>query len=585
MKNPATVLRTMWDRLTEPARKLSPWAEPVNQSAQVTASTLQSYLRAAEAGDPRLLFGLYRDVIASSDHIQGEWGKRKMAMLAQPAAIQPWDPDRPDDAVAAAAIRAMIARCDNWTPALVQLLDATLWPVTVMEKVFEPIHEPVRVPDPTEAAEAEDGTDDATSAALTLPLRYRLAKLELVPYQRLCFRHAFQPAWQMALANASDQAAAQVAPLPVDNWEPDLHVYAVFPNGLVDYALINSQPMNPTRHVVHRGHLLLAQRDTLGGPLRALLGWWLLGMLRRDWFGLFMQRFGQPFVVGRTDVQDVNSVSFLKNALATAQRICGLVVDHETEIELKEVMTSGAADAYERFLGVCNRAMSKIITGLDPSQAAAGLNAGQSRSNENVREDVRMFDQLLLGDTLRKQVFEPFLRINGLTGAAPRIVWGGLSDADAKQFADLLVSLAQAGLEPADAALPTINERIGFEVQRKAAPASPPLLPPAGPMAPGDMDAPDDDEPPITPLRADPTLPKPAHPSDQVAARKAKVLAAAYRGSLAPVRQIVLASASPEECERQLRKFYADWSPDRVAAVTEEALQLCAAAGAADGRS
>lgn len=572
MTDPMAMVREAWARLTAPPQRLAPLAEPVNQSAQITAATLQSYLRSAENGDPRLLFGLYRDVIASSEHIQGEWGKRKMALLAQPCSVQPCDPDDPEDVQAAAAIREMIEACENWLPALIQLLDATLWPVVVAEKVYAPVAEAV-----TERTQATEG--DAPPEPV---LRYKLARLEAVGFQRLCFRHAFTPAWQAALRGASPVTTAP-APLPVNGFEPDLHLYGLLLDGRVDYTLGNSVALEADRHLVHRGHLLISQRDTLGGPMRAILGWWLLGLLARDWFGQFMQRYGQPFVVGRTNVSDPDSVSFLKNALDTAKRVCGLVVDHETEIELKEVATSGAADAYERFLGVCNRAMSKIITGLDPSQAAAGLNAGQSRSNENVREDVRMFDQMLLGETLRKQVFEPFLRFNGIPGDAPRIVWGGLSDADAKACAELLVALSNAGLEPDDEAMPTLNARLGFAVRRKG-------TPPAGlPMGPGmegedGTDATDATEAtegtqgPLTPLRAEPKLPRVTDPSDEVAARKATVLAAAYRGSLAPVRQIVLDSSSPEECEANLRKFYADWSPDRAAAITEEALQLCAAA-------
>ena len=81
-----------------------------------------------------------------------------------------------------------------------------------------------------------------------------------------------------------------------------------------------------------------------------------------------------------------------------------------------------------------------------------------------------MYDQLALGQTIRQQIFEPFLRMNGLPGCPPTIVWDGLSDADAKLLADLLASLSNAGLEPTDEALPTLNERLCFSIQRKAAP-------------------------------------------------------------------------------------------------------------------
>jgi phage gp29-like protein len=67
-------------------------------------------------------------------------------------------------------------------------------------------------------------------------------------------------------------------------------------------------------------------------------------------------------------------------------------------------------------------------------------------------------------------------------------------------------------------------------------------------------------------------------PSDVVAARKATALADAYRGALAPVREIILNSKSPSEARTGIANFFSDWKPARVNQVTEEALQLCAAA-------
>lgn len=69
-------------------------------------------------------------------------------------------------------------------------------------------------------------------------------------------------------------------------------------------------------------------------------------------------------------------------------------------------------------------------------------------------------------------------------------------------------------------------------------------------------------------------------PADEVATWKAVALAKAFRGSMAPVRQIILRSQTPEEAQRQLALFFADWNPAHANNVLEEALQICAAAGA-----
>ena len=70
-------------------------------------------------------------------------------------------------------------------------------------------------------------------------------------------------------------------------------------------------------------------------------------------------------------------------------------------------------------------------------------------------------------------------------------------------------------------------------------------------------------------------------PVDDIVSAHAAALAQAFRGSLAPVRQIILSSSSPAEAERRLKLFYADWKPQRVQEILEEALQVCAATGAA----
>jgi hypothetical protein len=67
---------------------------------------------------------------------------------------------------------------------------------------------------------------------------------------------------------------------------------------------------------------------------------------------------------------------------------------------------------------------------------------------------------------------------------------------------------------------------------------------------------------------------------DRIAANGAADLSQAFRGSLAPVRRIILESRSSSECEARLREFYADWNPAKLSALTEEALIAYAANGA-----
>lgn len=443
---------------TTPKARVSNQYEYPNVSANATVATIQSAIRAAEAGDTRKLFGFYRDLSIGGSHVQAEFNKRKLAVLAQPHAILPADKAKPDDVTAALAVNQMIADAENWNDGLTHLLDSTLWPVSVVEKLFRP----------------RDLPSDAPSA---MRLSYTLRKIEPVNPTLLCFQKPY--ARRMTPAPTETEPAIEV-------WESDLRFYSTDADGRINYSYEQTYAADPMRHMIHRGHLLAGVRDNWGGPMRAVVFWYLLSVLGRDWFARAMERFGVPFPVGRTNAKDAQAVQFLSDAFALSTKIGGLVVDHETQIELKEVAISGLADSHEKFLSICNREISKVIVGQTLSAEAqpTGLGSGTANLQSDVRQDIRMFDCIKLGETLQKQLFAPFLKINGLRGAPPKIVWGGLSDDDAKTFADLLNILGQAGFEPTDEAIPTLNERLGFPVQRKPLPAAPAPFPPMSGAAP-----------------------------------------------------------------------------------------------------
>ena len=430
--------------------------EPANLANSATAATVNGAIRAAEMGDTRALFSLYRDLVCGGSHVQAEFSKRKLAVLSQPHNILPIDAENPDDLAAAAAVKAMIEQCDNWTDGLTYLLDSALWPVSVVEKLYAPA-----------------GPSIGGGVVGDPPLRFRLRRLEPVNHTLLCFR---QPSGAGPAIPAGGAVEAA--------WEPDLRFYATDAAGALNYSWEASLAADRARHLVHRGHLLVGIRDNWGGPMRSVLYWWFLSGLIREWWARTSERYGAPFPVGHTDASNQAAIDLLKDAFAAATKIGGLVVDHETQIELMESAITGAADNYERFHAVCNREISKVIVGqtLSGEAAPTGLGSGTSKLQGDVREDIRMFDQLKLGETLRTQLFAPFLDINGLSGRAPKIVWGGLSDTDAQLFGDLLEKLSRAGWEPTDDAIPVVQERVGFAVQRKAAPLAP--APGARPMDP-----------------------------------------------------------------------------------------------------
>jgi phage gp29-like protein len=276
-------------------------------------------------------------------------------------------------------------------------------------------------------------------------------------------------------------------------------------------------------------------------------------------------------------------VALLHEAFDLAKNIGGLVVDESSRVELKEAMVQGMAAGYETFYNLCNEAIAFHITGMRTVQQPAGMNAGQSNFAGSVREDVRMMDNMMLAESCWRQIAIPFRDLNGLKGCV-KFVWGGLSENDAKTFSEFLKTMSDAGYEADDTSLTTVNERTGLSWKRKA--ATPPAnnFPPANNL-PGKPTEPDEDD--ITTMSASRLMWLSAggrtakSPVDDVVAQHADALAKTFRGQLAPVRQIILNSSSRADCEHKLKLFFADWPADKIAGIVDEAMQVCAAKGAA----
>ena len=432
---------------------LSPRYEPSNISASADVLRITEAIRLAESGDTQELFRFYRDVLLSDDHIAGEFSTRKLAVLSQPLAILPEDKNNPDDVLLAKAMLRAKNDCENWLDGMKALMGShAIWPVTVAERLYKPAG-PSRPGEPK--------------------LNYTLRKFVPVNPQLLCFQWAYMmggvglgTASAIQLGNIAKRGGERHGPghaytIHLEQWEPYIKLWPIDEAGRIIYDVTHAAYLDPKRHVVHRGHDLTEFRDNWGGPGRSLLYWWLFRQLGREWFAKGMENYGAPWPVGFTNATDPEAVRLLQDAFKLSKSIGGLVVDENTRVELKEAMVAGMANGYETFHNVCNSAISFRITGLKETKKPAGLNAGENRFQQNIREDMRVHDQMMLAETCKKQIAWPFRDLNNLRGDV-KFVWGGLSEADAKTFADLLYMMRQAGYQLTEESLPIANERTGL---------------------------------------------------------------------------------------------------------------------------
>lgn len=417
--------------------RMSGAGEPNYLANTLDVNKIQAALRAAERGDTWLYFTIVRDMIASYTHLQAEWSKRKGVIVGQPYSLIPYDKTNQQDVVAAEVIRQMIDSCRNWREGCLHLLDATLMPLSAAEKVFEPV-------------------GIAESVKFKYPLRYKLKEIAPIQYPLLCFKVPY-----LAYGNKNNEFNA-------DDWEAWLRIYKTFDNGVINFSVDEAYRVEPERHIVHRGNLLSPSiPPNFGGQIRAILFWWLLATQDRDWWALMMQKYGSPFILGKADAQQLDTVQFLQQAFSLATQIGGLVIDKKAEAELIQANSTDGSNSHKIFNDFCNCEVSKLVVGqvLSSTPKNTGLGSGMADQAEGVREDVKIADQTNFSDTLEKQLFEQCLRINGYPGRAPKIFFGGIKIKDAMMFTKSLAQLYQGGYRLTKDAMVTAEEKLGYPIE------------------------------------------------------------------------------------------------------------------------
>lgn len=388
--------------------------DPPSEAALLDVDTLHGILEEARGGQTARLFAVYRDLVLGHAHGQSEFNTRKLAVVGELPQFQPALRKDPVSQAAADLVETLWTEYPGAQAAITHLLDATLWPVSLLEKTYRPL----------------PGGG------------YAIRELRPVPYHLL------------------------------DYTEGRMRIRDVSPAG---HLLGTYHEPDSRRYIVHRGHLLTSIPDNFGGPMRAALFWWLFATMDRDWWVRFLERFGAPFIVGKYDPSDEGARALLRNAFSAATRLFGLTVSRDTEVQVHSVNGTQHGDAFETFHDTAKRELSKLILGqtMTSEAQAGGIGGTQAEVHNAVRADIRKFDALSLSATLRHQLFRQLLDINGYAGvAAPAVSWGS-DPVDAKALGETLKTLADAGLRPTDEALPDIALNIGFPIERLDAGAPP----------------------------------------------------------------------------------------------------------------
>lgn len=474
--------------------------EPASTLATLSADRVHAAIMAAEQGDTRDLFAIYRDVLIADTHLQSVIETRHLAVLGDDPVISPYRQEDAQDDVAAEAIRAAIERAPDFPGLCADLLWGNIWPLSIVERTYKETSEPGLMLDWADMVAVPDYL-----------LRWTTGKLEI-------------------------ETCDPVTGHQTGRWQrPD-----------------------PRRYITHRGHLMRKHPDNWGGPMRALVWWSFLKLQDREWWVRFLDRFGTPFPVAKFQKEDERSRQILQQALRLSSRIGGLVVTTATQVELVQA-APGAADAHGKFFDLCCDEQSKRVLGQTLSSTAkpTGLGSGTSDLQSQVRADFAQHDKKFLAKTLREQLFRPFLRINQIPGNPPHITFGGEEVEENLTTSEVLSNLKTAGLRLSQKSLNVLSKRLGLEIERDPEP----VQPGSALLTTRKLSA-----------SAIPTAAEAALAADSISREAVAAISQAYRGSLAPVRDIILTSRSPEECLNRLLATFVDWSDTRAAEVVESAV-------------
>ena len=373
----------------------------------LNASSLLSIIDEAQNGNTYELFAIYRDLISSDNQIQTEFAKRMGAVLGDSISIQAWDKKIAEDVIARDLCSGLIDS-EPFEKCRAWLLCASLYPVAVVEKVFMPT-----------------------------PFGFKVKDLIPVPYRLLDYR------------------------------DGTLRIFDTDSDGNV---LPTSHTADQARYIIHRGHTLPLP-DKWGGPMRSILFWALLRTNDRQWWADILERFGTPFMKGK--YKDDKGKAILERAFRLAVRLGGIVISKETEVEIVQAASSDSSNSHQMFLDVCNKEISKLIVGqtLSSTSDPTGIGGGASGFQSEVRDDIRKSDARLLSRSIRNQLFTQLCSINGRGGNSPVIMFGSDSVTEVKALVSGVKDLYDAGLEPDDEGLSTIQERVGYGIRRRTQPS------------------------------------------------------------------------------------------------------------------
>ncbi|MDR0387243.1 MAG: DUF935 domain-containing protein [Treponema sp.] len=172
------------------------------------------------------------------------------------------------------------------------------------------------------------------------------------------------------------------------------------------------EPLKPFHFVVHEPHLVSGNQITAGLALSALYFWMLKSYDVTSW-AAFIDRYGYPIRIGKYGKKATEQDrATLKRAVAAIGQDFGAVIPESAQLEIIESKhASETSNVYKSMADWIDKQISKLVLG-QTMTSDDGASLAQSKTHEEVRQDIADSDIQQVVETLNAALTIPYINLN-----------------------------------------------------------------------------------------------------------------------------------------------------------------------------
>jgi phage gp29-like protein len=332
------------------------------------------------------------------------------------------------------------------------------------------------------------------------------------------------------------------------------------------------EPLKPYHFVIHEPHLISGNQITAGLALPALYFWMLKSYDVTSW-AAFVDRYGYPIRIGKYGKKFTEADKLtLKRAVANIGQDFGAIIPESAILEIIESKhASEQSNVYKNMADWVDAQFSKLVLG-QTMTTDDGASLAQSKTHEEVRQDIADSDVMQVIDTINAALVVPYIDLNfGRQDEYPKI---DLFKPDEKNIEQIIMAVEKLGPQGLTVKADELRSLIGLSNPEEGDE----VIGGRAAAAPGR-----DDEPPPEPAM---NTAMNAAQGDDADELDALVDGDGYTAVSDEIAEVIEKAADAatdfDSFRRELEKLAKNWPPDKIAECIAVATFKARALGAAE---